>query len=85
MTAVRTVPWAACDRNIIGIVKSTSLPPASVPTTWNGNRTWLVVDVMTSTQNDREPTGSNFGSAMSGVTSVVSRIFLNGIPRSVAV
>ena len=54
---------------------------------WNLNLSRVVALVITSTQNDRltvgDPGGIDFGSAMSGVTIVVSRTRRNGLPRLV--
>jgi len=57
MAFVRLSPVSLIDTNIIGIVKSTSLPPTSVPTAWNLKRARSagLGLVITSTQNDLVP------------------------------
>ncbi len=80
------------DTNIIGTVKSTLVPAMSWPTPWNGNFWGDVPPVSTSTQNDRcvvrycgslaaSPLLIGTGSTIEGVTRVVRRTCLNGIPR----
>src|SRR5258705_12810198 len=75
------------ETNISGMVKSTALPAGSVLMAWNLKLSIVVALVITSTQNERltvgDPGGIDFGSAISGVTIVVSRTRRNGLPRLV--